>query len=435
MKTRPLVIVTAVIGFTAGILVVKQVFPGATADRADAATLVPPRNTRSAGDREDGAIRPKATASTTAGKHDFASLVRASSRLPPKPTAVGRELARMDVGALKGLSLELAANFQEDVSPEEKEEAISILHSAAGELYRREGIRALDWVAGIPKEQGRVIVLSSILSLVTRDLPEVGKEWVERYRAELGDQWAETFCMKALAGANRRSAEDVLKTAALFRSDLGGKAMNLGGYAEDFDFHRLITGQNEEADFSAAVVYWAARDKEAAWGALDEVIKAGGSRGTSYFGSLFQGIVTLEGDEKAAAWTAGKLAEIPAEQHEDAIRSLLRRRPPNETLVKLVRAMPDEGDRVIFASELFWPERGESATVALRALASESLQTQALVRTAGRYAEYAARGNPPDQATRDFFLTTMEKLNFTAASREKVEAALSVPVESSGESE
>jgi hypothetical protein len=426
MKSRALIIVTALIGFSAGALAVRQFFPGGTGNSADAAPVATRKN-RSGGDRENGPIASKGTVSTSAGKHDFATLVRNSPQLLAKLSPLGRELERMDVGELKSLLLETAASLKLDTPPEDKQAASSVLYAAAAEVYRREGIHALDWAAEIPKENGRGTVLSAVLSPVTRDLPETGKEWVEKYRAELGDEWARGFSHQAIVGANGRGAEDMLKVVELFKNDLRGISLTQGTYAEDFDFHRLITGQPAGFDFSEAVTYWAARDKEAAWGAVDEVIKSGGIRGTTYFGSLFRGIVTLEGDEKAAAWTAGKLAEIPAESREKAIRSLVMYRLPGETVSKLVRAMPDENDRVSFVAEISQSYRGESAMEALRALDSENLQTRALVRSAGKYAGYAAHGNPPSKETREFFNTTMEKLNFTPAARQRVEAAFVPP--------
>jgi len=259
---------------------------------------------------------------------------------------------------------------------------------------------------------------------VTKDFPETGKQWIEKYREEYGDGWAKGFAHQAVIGANGRGAEDVLKVLTLFKDDLRGISRTQGTYAEDFDFHLLVTRQPTGHDFGEAVIRWAARDKEAAWSAVDELIKAGQTRGAIYVGSVFRGIVALEGDEKATAWMMGKLDQVPAESRERAITALTRYPLPGETVAGLVRAMRTEEERVLFTAAFAKPYRGESAVDGLRALGTEDLQARALARSAGEYAGYAATGNPPDQKTRDFFSATMDKLNFSPAAREKVEAAL-----------
>jgi hypothetical protein len=361
------------------------------------------------------------------GKRDFATLVRKSPQILSKLSPVNRELERMNAGELKALMRELAISLKRELPAEEGQAAYSVQQAAAAELWRREGPAALEWAAGIAAGEGKNGILSAILSEVTRDLPEIGKQWIERYRGEFGDEWAREFANCAIAGANGRGVDDVLKVMELFKDDMRGVPLNQGTYAEDFDFHRLVTSLPPGYNLTETVKYWAARDKEAAWEGVREVMTTSGPGGGVYFASLFRGIVTLEGDEKAAAWTMTKLGEIPAGSREKAIRSLAMYRLPNESASALIQAMPGENDRVYLVSELAQPSRAAAALGALQALGLEKLQAQALVLTAARQAEYAARGNAPSRETLGFFTTTMDQLHFTPESRQMVEAALPHP--------
>lgn len=422
MRFRVVIIVVAAVGFSAGFLVVREV----SAMPAEGVESARPTGSKSrtGGSRVSSSPQAAIAGSSSGGKHDFATLVRNASRILAKLSPVNRELERMDTGELKALVVELAATLKEQGPPEQMQAASSVQRAAAAKLYQREGTAALDWAAGIAAGEGGKGILSAILSEVTKDNPQLGKEWIQRYRGEYGEGWAKDFTHQAIVGANGRGAEDMLKVIELFKDDLRGIKVTQGTFAEDFDFHRLITGQPAGFDFSDAVAYWAARDKEAAWAAVDEVIKSGAQRGTTYFGSLLRGIVTLEGDERAAAWTMDKLGEIPAASRQAAIRSLVMYPLPGPTVAALVRAMPDENDRVFFASELALPFRAASALGALQALGSEDLQVKALVRSAEKQAGYAARGNAPSTETLGFFATTMDQLQFTPASREQVKNAL-----------
>lgn len=421
MNHRSIVIGLAGIGFSVGIFAGWQL-SARPARRADAVSALASKSRQM---ERDGKRKSegKQKAEPTLGKHDFATLVRYARKLPGKPSALKLELGRMDAGGLKALALELSASLKVEAPPEEKQAAYGVLQAAMQELYRREGERALEWAGGISHTGDRFNVLTLLLSELAQESPEKSRKWISKHRDEYGDDWAWNFYPYAMVGANGRGAEDVIKVMELFASDSRGMMLNMGNYAEDFDFHRLVTAFPYSADLNPSMEHWAARDKEAAWAAVNEVITADGAGGASYMGSLLKGAVALESDETAAAWTVSKLELLSGETKERALRSITSTPFSVETMTALVNALPAERDRVSLASE-YAMSRPAIALPVMQALGSEAAQIQTLLNVALRLANYTSYGNPPSKETVDSYTTIMEQLRLAPEFREKFHEVL-----------
>ena len=425
MKSSVPSLILAVAGFLTGYAAIQIVPPKVDAKPAER----PPHEITSHSDRRNGSVSTGAAKNhgSTSGKHDFASLLRKSRTLHAKFSGLLAELERMDTDVLKNLARELAEVDMRRLSPEDQQAVGSVYTATLAEIYRREGLKALDWACEIEPKEKRLPLLSRFLSCVVKDTPEIAKTWIDRYRSEYGDKWASQFVHQAIIGANSRGADDVIRVQKLFGDELRGVAITQGTYAEDFDFHRLLTGMPPGVPVHESVEYWAARDKDAAWKGVQEIIASQG-QGAGYLGSLFRGMSKLEGGEPAAKWTVNKLDQIPVELRERAIQSLTMSKLPKETITTLSTAFTRDEDRVFFVSGFVSPFRAEMATGALESLPSEELRVHALIRAATPYRRAALDpANSKDKTTLDFFGSTMDRLNLSPSSRVQVEAALHNP--------
>lgn len=426
MKSPFTTLVLAAGGFLAGHFIAKAIPQNDAGQPTQRSALTASTATR---ERRSGNVTSNTAKDTgiASGRHDFASLLRKSRTLYPKFSKFSAEFERMDSSALRNLALELAEVDMGRVPPKDRQATYSVRSAALAEIYRREGLKALDWVSEMEPKEKRNALLSGILSCVVKDTPEIAKTWIDRYRNEYGGEWASQFVHQAIIGANSRGADDVIRVQKLFGDELRGVAITQGTYAEDFDFHRLLTGMPPGFPLHESMEYWAARDKDAAWKGVQEIIASQG-QGAGYLGSLFRGMSKLEGGEPAAKWTVDKLDQIPAELRERAIQSLTMSKLPKETITTLSAAFTHDEDRVFFVSGFVSPFRAELAVGALENLPSEELRVQALIRAATPYRRAALDpANSKDKAALDFFGSTMDRLNLSPSSRVQVEAALHNP--------
>ncbi len=425
MRSSVPTLLLAAAGFLTGYAAIRILPPEVDAKSAER----PPHESTTRRDRQNGEATSGAAKNhdSTSGKHDFASLLRKSRTLHAKFSGLLAELERMDTDVLKNLALELAGFDMESVPPKERQATYSVRSATLAEIYRREGLKALDWISEMEPTEKRNALLSGILSCLAKDTPEIAKTWIDRYRNKYGNEWSSQFVHQAIIGANSRGADDVILVQKLFGDDLRGVAITQGTYAEDFDFHRLLTGMPPGFPLHESLEYWAARDKDAAWKGVREIIASQG-QGAGYLGSLFRGMSKLEGGEPAAKWTVEKLDQIPSELRERAIQSLTMSKLPMETITSLSTAFTRDEDRVFFVSGFVSPFRADMAMGALESLSSEEQRVQALIRSVTPYRRAVLDpANPKDKATLDFFGSTMDRLNLSPSSRAQVEAALHNP--------
>ncbi|RYD20951.1 MAG: hypothetical protein EOP88_13140 [Verrucomicrobiaceae bacterium] len=424
MKSRPLVLSAAVAGCLVGFLAV-----GLTGFRYQEAPAVGKEgreNTRAGvatGEPPSSGVGKSRESRVPDKRRTFAAFLKDAPVLFERNKPY-KDLERMDAGQLKSVILEALSQNSSTAAMADRQAASGVMSAAARELYEREGEKALEWAAAeVPAEQ-RSSVLSTLLTSVAKDSPDLMKAWADRYRGEYGDEWATGFIPAAVEGAAARGAGELLRVRELLAN--GVRAVSLARldiYPDDFDFHLLITKSRPDFGFQDTVAYWAARDKEAAWNGVREVMTANEGDGATYFGAMFRGVLAMEGDEKAAAWLVGKLGEVPEAGRERALQSLGIYPLGSDAISALVRAFPDTADRVSYASFQLSSFRPGSGVAALRALDSPQLQAEALTAAATRAAAHFRPG-PQGEQTRALFNSTMDQLQLDPQAREKVMAVL-----------
>lgn len=358
-----------------------------------------------------------------AAKRDFGSLVRRYHRLNELGNLeTRRELERMEDRELKGFLQQVLAGI---ATAEESRRRLlySNLRKAAAELYRRNPDGAMAWARAIEDPLRRRDAVSFVLGAGMREDPIVSKQWYDDFVKEFGaERAASQFTAVAHLGATSRGADELVKFLKLYNGQIGGVVFPFGPLPEGFDFPRLVAGGGELIDVSSAVQYWAAKDKEAAWKGVKETMDANFPSSGGRFGPLFIGVAAVEGDEAAAKWMVGKLAEVPGGKRTEAIQSLASHDMSKTQLVEVMKALPSEGDREILANNSFtWLPDGLVVTT-LMGLGSEEAQLKILLKQANGFAE---RGDQSDRQVQQRRLTkVMDEIGMSESSRAEVRKAM-----------
>lgn len=332
----------------------------------------------------------------------------------------------MDSAGLRDLMTVLVAVRTEVETPEIR----MILSAAAAELFRRDGEKALDWANGLEPASGRQTLLNQMIIAAATELPGTAKPWISRYNTEFGESIYHEFAWAAVTGATSRGAEDLLRLKKLYGDGLNGCPFPTGPYPDGFDFRLLVTSLPFDPDLRASLACWTARDRDAAWVGIKEVIERDGNLSADYFGSLFTGIAATEGDGKAARWMASKLDELPPYLRERAISSILTSElRENASYESVMAELPVESDRITLAASLVSPGGNSRAAVgALRLLDAESAQADALARAAVGFSRMIAdTGNPESGKVLEYFDGIMDDLNLSPVSRKKITTSLHTP--------
>lgn len=358
--------------------------------------------------------------------HDLKSLRRWHLQQKSGGLETISQLERMDTAAIRDLMTGLVAAQKDDRATDFGE----ILAAAAGELFRREGEEALEWANRLDPSAGRTLLIDQMIRAAAGQSPEIALPWIGRYHQEFGKGLSNEFGRAAIIGATARGAEDLLRLKELYGDELRGCQFPIGPYPDGFDFHLLVAKLPFSSDLRPTLACWTARDRDAAWAGIKEVIERDRNLAAGYFGSLFTGIAATEGDRKAARWVAAKLDEVPPDLRERAIASILTDQLlENASYESVMAGLPRESDRVALAGSLVSPGGNSPAALgALKLLGSEALQTDALASAAVGFSRMVAdTGNPNSRMVLDYFDGLMNQLKLSPASREKITTTLHTP--------
>ncbi|RYD17388.1 MAG: hypothetical protein EOP88_26830, partial [Verrucomicrobiaceae bacterium] len=304
MKSRVSILAVAAAGCLIGFLGVRlSASSKAGVPATGPAQVIAKTNTAAGGNASTFDSPASADARVPDKRHTFTNLLKDAPVIFERKKPY-KDLERMDAGQLKTVIVECLQQVGPDAAMPDRQAASGVMGTAVRELYKREGDKALEWAAAEVPEAQRSAVLSELLVAVAKDSPDTMKEWADRYRGQYGDQWAERFNTAAVVGAIERGAAELLRVREL----LGTRTMPFStpDFPDDFDFHLFITKSKPDFGFQEVVAQWAARDKEAAWNGVKEVISNNEGSGATYFGAMFRGVLAMEGDEKASSWLAAK---------------------------------------------------------------------------------------------------------------------------------
>lgn len=353
-------------------------------------------------------------------KHDLTAILRWYSQRSDGDPEIQNEIGRMDSATIRETVTRLFAAQQY-----EPMDVHLILKAAAEELFQRDGEKALEWADSLDAESGRRVILERFITAAVESSPAIAKSWIGRYEGEFGTDPFSPLPSAARTGATGRGAADLLQLSKILGNNQSTEPM--GRLPDDFDFHLLISQSENLGPLGAAMEYWTAKDRESAWAGVREVMDKDATKGVDFFGSVFTGIVATEGEKKAARWISTKLDELPPDLRERAVSSLLTNQPTQNAAYSTIMAeFPHDADRVALAASVVNPFSNPTAgSNALQSLGSESLQLEALVRSAKTFSRVASdHDDPSSREILSYFGKTMDGLNLGPASREKVNSVL-----------
>jgi len=294
-------------------------------------------------------VGPAAALSENTGDKNLKQLRNLTRRLEVDPLGIDEQMQRLGSDALKEMTSALAT----ESSPAGGDDPATseIMKAAFRQLYRLEGLAAVEWVSGWP-EPARHMGMEEMLAIAVRDNVAAAKPWIEQHEAKYGRSWTSNFYSQAMKGGKERSAENLIKVCDAFPPGSRPVIRDLlGNFSDDFDFAKAYSALRGKKDLQDLIHYWAARDKQAAWTALKADLQERG-RPASYGFNLFAtGVITKEGEEKGLKTIMGMLGELPDEQRDLCLRSLHRGMLTTGGIRSVIPAL-SVGDRKSFAEDL-----------------------------------------------------------------------------------
>ncbi len=215
---------------------------------------------------------------------------------------------------------------------------IESLEAAARELYRREGIGAVEWAE---KSGASMYVLRALVVELCRENPSVAgthrKIFFERFGIGMGTD----FHRAEIEGAASRSASELL---ALEKSGYSAD----GRYGEDFDFGDYISKSKSSAGIVSAMEYWAASDP----GAAAEALRKGDGKdedGWRYYGAL-KGRAAIVGETEAVEWIVGAMEGLDEDAWRESLSIVVGKDPSGSRVAAFLKSLPDEKRQLDFAA-------------------------------------------------------------------------------------
>ena len=367
--------------------------------------------------------------------HDLRTLQAGLERKGYLPEEAARSIERMGTNQLKDICLKLIAP-QDGKSPMTAEDEwlrYSFVNLAASELYRRDPDGSIEWAdkAGPAANSLYDAVLAKGMALD----PVWAKPYLEAKREARGDDWAHALIWDAYKGAAERGADALLEVEGMFAAEQakagrgGPPFFSPGDYADHFDFGTFLAKTSVPSyKLDPAIVYWAASDPEAAFGALKDQTQ----RNPFAFSWMVTGFANLNGYDEAAKWAVAKLDELPADQRFKLASSLAGIGDAFPQKIQIfMSALSNPDDKVAYASgtsfPLMWVDsnsdlRTVAGIQALQLLGSEELQAQAISQNIKNLGNSLDDTNRPKLEQR--LTETMETLHFSEAGKAAVLSSL-----------
>jgi len=222
---------------------------------------------------------------------------------------------------------------------QEKQRIFGALRAAAGEIYRREGLPAVERAFG----NGPADVAAAMIYELSRNDPSRGKDYWLRYNKKFGGQGEWGFSGAVLDGAGMRGARDLLAA-----EKLAGNGAMPRTLSDDFDF-RAYLAESQNSSSTSVYGIWAASDPDAAAKALVEGIGTQAGWGDDRFAQALKGRAMRIGEEKAVEWICDALSRIPEKERKAALLRMANDDVPPSRVRALLDHLPVQQDKIALA--------------------------------------------------------------------------------------
>ncbi len=301
----------------------------------------------------------------------LAQLRNLTRRLEEDPLGLDEQMQRLGADALKDMASALAT--ESSLAGEDGPASSEIIKAALRQLYRLEGLAAVEWVSGW-SEPVRQMGMEEILAIAARDNVAAAKPWIDQHETKYGRSWTSNFYSQAMKGGKERSAEDLIKVCDAFPPGSRPSIRDLlGNFADDFDFEAAFSALRGKKDLQDLIHYWAARDKQAAWTSLKADLMERGRPASYSFHRFATGVITKEGEERGLKTLIGLIGELPDEQRDLCLRNLHGGMLTTSGIKSVIPEL-SVSDRKAFAEDLISSHNaGEGALIMLDSLPREEM--------------------------------------------------------------
>lgn len=396
-------ILTALAGITAGWLAGKSA-PAKSAEHAKQASPV-------AASRS-----PERQRAAPSKPLDFASYVKRVAR-PAEKEEAEEAAARMSNAELREMLLNLPEINWEAGQISKRDFTLSQAGDALGaELFRREGIPALDWVA----TTGRKGAFAALLKALCATDPAATKKYTAAYHRAFPGGTGWEYATAGVYAAALRGPAELLETQKLWD---GNGFETIPAFAPDFDFAGFFAKVDQSRLPAVPLAAWVGRDPEAAAAAIARGLREG-QEWDNLLGKALQSRALMAGEAEAARWVIPLLNAASGENRESAFARVAGDNISSARAEALMAALTDDRDRVLLALGSMRQDNsgGRYSMRVLQALPSEELQVQALSQA------LSGKGRRPflgsRQGSLDYLEKTALKLGLSEASRQRLLAAI-----------
>ena len=361
--------------------------------------------------------RVRTATSDAAVPLDFTSYVKRVAK-PAEKEEAEQAAARMSNAELREMLLQLPEiDWEAGVS--KRDYALYRAGEAlAAELFRREGMAAIEWVAATGKKPAYAALLKALCAAD----PKAAKDPLFTYNTTFSHSRSYSgweFPNAGVHAAALRGAADLLEAQKLW--DSSGLEY-IPAFAPDFDFAEFYAKVDQSRLPITPLVAWVGRDPEAAAAAIAQGLK-NGQGWESALGKVVESRALMAGEAEAARWVA-PLIQAASGHTRDMALSSLAQDTSSARAAALIPALPEDRDRIqLVLGAIRGDFNGGTTSVrVLQALPSEELQVQALTEAlSGRDQRSWLRTR---QGRLDYLDKIAPKLGLSAAAKQRLLAAI-----------
>lgn len=322
----------AAIGLSAG-----WVFQNRRSGKADLAVGQPAAGVNPLSASRNPAIYPD---------RNLAALLRGIHSRGLLPEEAAKGIAGMTVAGLKEILQDSTMWTVEVDNPAAELLRHEALEYAADELFRREGIRSIEWAATLENDETDIFGLILIRGLCAE--PAIAAPWIQQRADERRYAWAIRTVEAAYAKACGSNPAAALEMERLFADDfLNGSPGMIPQIDPGIDYAAFITHSQSVYAASTAATYWTATDPAAATASLEGLIQTK----PWLLGAMMTGMLRSTDKDETTRWVAEKIENLPADVRQRALAGLNGSYPftTAEHVAAVMEALRNEDDRLFYA--------------------------------------------------------------------------------------
>lgn len=349
-------------------------------------------------------------------KRDLAAYQKRFKEWSQRGAGQRRELERLSASELKAMLQDQTDLLGKGTMPE-NQARLSVVSAILGELYRREGVGAIEWADALKDPAARRSAMQSLLTLSVREDPDVALPWIRKFIEESGQNsvYANSFTSAAFSGAAERGADELIRVFEVFREKPRGDPFHLTKFPSGFDFAKLHSALTGKVELESIYGQWAAVDRDQAWTGVKQDLDSRGQPGGRYFGSVVLGAVAAHGEEAGLRWATERIAELPPKQRQFCLTNIDQQGKLTAEGIAIVSKILPQEDKKEFAQGLLRNMSAPGKAIAALQTLPRQQMLEVIYETRQRNAAIIKSDNPDSyqDSIRQAFNEFSSKLDLT----------------------